>query len=139
LSIPKFDKDCGIAAWDRIGDDASDRIERDIVYAESPDEVCDIADMFLMWISGEDALEEPASIMHLTNMPYLLQCSNCVSHDGYFLRPITDVLDCDGGCVACVNNTFIILAWYTDPAVIKDGPVLFNEVVDSALEGNLEM
>jgi len=52
-----LDKDCRIAAWNRIGDDWSDQIERDIVDAESSDEVCDIADMFLMWFSGEDALE----------------------------------------------------------------------------------
>jgi len=92
-----------------------------------------------MWLSGEDALEEPASIMHLTNMPYLLQCSNCISHDGYFLWPVTDVLNCDGGCVACVDNTFIIFDWYPDPTVVEDGPVLFNEVVDSGLEGNIKM
>ena len=50
-----------------------------------------------------------------------------------------DVLDSDGGCVACVNDTFIIFDWYPDPAVVEDGPVLFNEVIDSGVEGNIEM
>ena len=40
--------DCGIATGDDICNYSCDLIERDVIYAESPDEVVDVGDMFLM-------------------------------------------------------------------------------------------
>ncbi len=57
LTIPKFNKDCGVAAWNWVGNDASHRVQRMVVYTEAPDKFVDVADMFLMKFGGQNALK----------------------------------------------------------------------------------
>ncbi len=81
----------------------------------------------------------PALIVDLTDMPNLFKASNGFPHYRDILRSIADVLDCDGGCVARVNNTFIIFDGYPDPAVIKTRPIPFYKVIDPGLEDVVKM
>jgi hypothetical protein len=81
----------------------------------------------------------PVPIVDLTDMPNLFEASNGFPHYRDFLRSIADVLDCDGGCVARANDTFIIFDGYPDPAFVKNLPIPFYEVINPGLEGIVEM
>ncbi len=59
-------------------------------------------------------------ILYLTDTPNLFEASNDFPQYRDFLRSMADVLDCNGGCVACVNDTFITFDGYPDPAVVKN-------------------
>ena len=48
--------DCGIATRDDICNYLCDLIERDVIYAKSPDEVVDDGDVFLMRFRGKESL-----------------------------------------------------------------------------------
>ena len=46
---------CVVAAWYKIRPDLCDVIDSDVVYAEAPNEIRDVADLFLMRFWCEDS------------------------------------------------------------------------------------
>jgi hypothetical protein len=54
------------------------------------------------------------------DMPNLFEVSDGFPHYRDFLRSIADVLDCNRGCIACVDDTFIIFDQYPDPVVVEN-------------------
>jgi hypothetical protein len=77
-------------------------------------------DMFLMWFCGYDVFELPVAIVDLTDMPNLFEVSDGFPRYRDFLRSIANVLDCNGGCITHVNDTFIIFDGYPDPAGVEN-------------------
>ncbi len=65
--------------------------------------------------------------MNLPNLPNLLKSSNTLAHDGSLPYAIVDLLYCDRGSRAGVDNTLVILNRGECAAVIKNGPVLLYQ------------
>jgi hypothetical protein len=61
----KHVEDCGITSRDGVCNLKSYAIERDVVHAETPDEVLNVVDVFLMGFCSEECLEQPQSICDL--------------------------------------------------------------------------
>jgi hypothetical protein len=72
-------------------------------------------------------------------VPNLFEASNGFPHDRNFFWSVANVLDCNGGCIACHDDTFIIFDGYPDPAFVEYGPILLYEVIDPGLEGVVKM
>ncbi len=52
-----------------------------------------------------------------------------IPHDRDFLGPIDYFLDSDGLCISSINHhTFIVLDWNEDTFIVKDRPILFDEL-----------
>ena len=73
--------------------------------------------------------------MNLTDVANLFKDSDCLPHYRDFFWSVADILDCNGGSVACVNDTLIIFDWHPDPAIIKYRSIFLNEGVNPGLEG----
>ena len=77
--------------------------------------------------------------MILSYMANFHKGSNGVPHDRDFLGPIEYLLDSDGLCIYSINHTFIVLDWNEDTLIVKDRPILFDELVDLAAYGRFQM
>ena len=86
-----------------------DLIERDVIYAKSPDEVINVGDMFLMRFWGKKSFELPLAVMDLANMAELFEGGDAFAHDGNLTWSVMNLLDRDGSCCTCVNDTAVVL------------------------------
>ena len=77
--------------------------------------------------------------MNLTDVADLFEASDCLPHDRDFFWPVADILDCDGRCVACVNDTLIVFDGHPDPVAVKYRPILPDKVINPGLEGVIKM
>ncbi len=57
--------------------------------------------------------------MDLTDMPSRFEGSNGAPHNGDLFWSVVDLLDCNGWGVARIDDTFIVLDGYPDPAVVE--------------------
>ena len=139
LTIPKFDKDSGVAAWNWVGNDASHRVQRLVVHTEAPDKFVDVADMFLMRFGGQNALKQPAPIVNLTDVAHLLEASDCLAHDREFLQAISDILDGNGRCITSVGDARIVPDGHPYSALVEYRPVLLDKGINSGLKSIIKM
>ena len=139
LTIPKFDKDSGVAAWNWVGDNASHRVQRLVVYTEAPDKFVDVADMFLMRFGGQNALKKPAPVVNLRDVAHLLEASDCLAHDREFLGAISNILDGDGRCITSVDDALVIFDGDELPFIVKNRPVFLDEAINLILHTRVEM
>ena len=84
-----------VAAGDRISNWLSNRIERNIIDAEAPHKIVDVADMLLVWLRRKKGFEQPFTVMDLTDVTHFLERSDALAHDWNFARTIVDFLDGD--------------------------------------------
>ncbi len=77
--------------------------------------------------------------MNLSYMANFCKGSDGIPHDGDFLGPIEHLLDSDGLCISSINHTFIVLDWNEDALIVKDRPILFDELVDLVACGRFQM
>ena len=131
--------DCGVATGDDICDYSCDLIERDVIDAKSPDEVFDVGDMFLMRFWGRENLELPLAIMDLVNVAKCFEGGDAFAHDRILLWAIMNLLDRNGSCCTCIDDTAVVLDRDELAFVVKDRPVFLNEAVDRCLERWVEM
>ena len=131
--------DCGIATGDDICNYSCDLIERDVIYAESPDEVVDVGDMFLMRFRGKESLELPLAVVDLANVAECFECGNAFAHDRNLPWPVMNLLDRNGSCCTCIDYTAVVLDRDELAFVVKDRPVFLNEAVDRRLDRWIEM
>ena len=131
--------DRGIATGDDICNYLCDLIERDVIYAKSPDEVFDFGDMFLMRFRGKESLELPLAVVDLANVAEHFECGDAFAHDRNLPWPVMNLLDRNGSCRTCIDDTAIVLDRDELAFVVKDRPVFLNEAVDCRLERWIEM
>ena len=131
--------DCGIAMEDDIRNYSCDLIERDVIYAKSPDEVFNVGDMFLMRFRGKESLELPLAVVDLANVAECFECGNAFAHDRNLPWPVMNLLDRNGSCCTCIDDTAVVLDRDELAFVVKDRPVFLNEAVDCHLERWIEM
>jgi hypothetical protein len=81
---------------DRVGNDARDLIERDIIHTETPNKVVNVANVFLMWLWGKECFEEPLVIVDLADVSKLCKGCDAPPHDGHLTGTIVDFLDAYG-------------------------------------------
>ncbi len=77
--------------------------------------------------------------MNLSYMANFCKGGDGVPHDRDFLGPIEYLLDSDGLCISSINHTFIVLDWNEDTLIVKDRPILFDELVDLVAYGRFQM
>ena len=94
-----------------------------------PNEVIDVADVFLMGLCSQQRFEQPSSIRDLPNVTNLCQGRDAMSHDDGFSFTVKDFLDGDGACCTGVDDAFVIFHRDEDAPVIKHRPELANEIV----------
>jgi hypothetical protein len=68
-----------------------------------PDKITNVADMLLVWLRGQESLEEPPAVVDLGNMAELCKQCDALAHDRDFARSVVDLLDADGASITCVN------------------------------------
>ncbi len=64
----KREVDGGVAVGNQISDRLSDQIERDIIDAETPHEVFDVANVLLVRLRRKEGIEKPFTIMDLPDV-----------------------------------------------------------------------
>ena len=131
--------DCGVATGDDVCNYSCDLIERDVIDAKSPDDVCDVGDMFLMRFRGEEGLELPLTIMDLANVAKRFEGGDAFVHDRNLPWAVMNLLDRNGSCGTCIDDTAVVLDREELAFVIKDRPVFLNEAVDRRSERWIEM
>ncbi len=131
--------DCGIAMEDDIRNYSCDLIERDVIYAKSPDEVFNVGDMFLMRFRGKESLELPFAVVDLANVAERFQCGDAFAHDRNLPWPVMNLLDRNGSCCTSIDDTAVVLDRDELAFVVKDRPVFLNEAVDRRLERWIKM
>jgi len=131
--------DCGVATGDDICDYLCDLIERDVIDAKSPDEVFDVGDMFLMRFRGRESLELPLAVMDLVNVAKCFKGGDAFAHDRNLPWAIMNLLDRNGSCCTCIDDTAVAFDRNESAFVVKDRPVFLNEAVDRCLERWVEM
>ena len=104
-----------------------------------PDKVIDVTNMFLMRFRSQNALEEPAPIVNLTDVPHLFEASDGLPHYWKFLWAISYVLDGDGRRITRIDYTLVILDRHPYPSIVEHRPIFLNKGVDPGLEGIIEM
>jgi hypothetical protein len=114
-------------------------IERDVIYAKSPDEVVNVGDMFLMRFRGKESFELPLAVMDLANMAEGFEGGDAFAHDWNLTWSVMNLLDRNGSCCTCVDDAAVVLDRDELAFVVKDRPVLLNEAVDRRLERWVEM
>ncbi len=77
--------------------------------------------------------------MNLSYMADFCKGGDGVPHDRDFLGPIEYLLDSDGLCISSINHTFIVFYWNEDTLIVKDRPILLDELVDSVAYGRFQM
>ena len=96
--------------WYWISNNASDRVEGNIVYTESPDKVIDVENVLLVRLGGENCFEKPMPVMHLADVSYFLEGWDGLPHDQKLLGPVLKLFNGDGvGITSSVNNVLDIL------------------------------
>ncbi len=131
--------DCGITTRDDICNYSCDLIERDVIYAISPDEVIDVGDVFLMRFRDKESLELPLAVVDLANVAERFKCGDAFAHDRNLPWPVMNLLDRNGSCCTCIDDTAVVLDRDELAFVLKDRPVFLNEAVDRCLERWIEM
>ena len=77
--------------------------------------------------------------MNLTDVPNLFEAGDRLPHNWKFLRTISDVLDGNGRCIACVDYALVISDRHPYPVIVEHRPIFLNKGINPALEGNIEM
>jgi hypothetical protein len=95
-----------------------------------PDKLIDVADMLLVWLRGQECFEEPPVIVDLADVAELSKQHDTLAHDGDFARSVVDLLDADGTSITCVNQAGVVFNWDKLPLVVKDGPVLLQQLIN---------
>ncbi len=68
-----------------------------------------ISNVLLVWLWGKDCLEEPPTVMDLTDVSCLQESCDCLFHDWDFFWAVVYLLDCHGQGVAGIDDAFIVL------------------------------
>ena len=111
-----------VAVGDWVGNEAGDLIQRNIVGPKAPDEIFYVLDVFLMGLGGKDGLKQPLAIMDLENLSHLLEGSDTLHHDWYFLLAVANLLNSNGGSSSSVENTLMVLDGDKSTMLIKHTP-----------------
>ena len=80
-----------VAPWDRKGPHAGDSIETDVDHAESPLEILDVIDGFLMRLCCQQGFGHPIASRYLADVIYVEQAVDVLLHDYRFTRAVVDV------------------------------------------------
>ena len=83
-----------------------------------------------MGLGGKDGLKQPLAIMDLENLSHLLEGSDTLHHDWYFLLAVANLLNSNGGSSSSVENTLMVLDGDKSTMLIKHTP----EVLDRGCE-----
>jgi hypothetical protein len=110
-----------------VSNNASDRIEGNIINAKLPYEVVDVANVFLVRLWGKNCLKKPMLIVNLVNVSYFLQGRNGSLHYSNLLGSILDLFHCDGVGVASIKNALVIPNWNPYPTLIEHAPVFLDK------------
>ncbi len=83
-----------------------------------------------MRFRGKEGLELPFAIMDLANVAKRFEGGDALTHDSNLPWAVLNLLDRNGSCVTCINDTAVILDRDKSAFVVKDRPVLLNEAID---------
>ena len=86
--------------------------------------------MFLVRFWGKEGLELPFTVMDLANVAKRFEGRDSLTHDRNLPWAVMNLLDRNGSCVTCINDTAVILDRDKLAFVVKDRPVFLNEAVD---------
>jgi hypothetical protein len=111
----------------------------DIFNTNKPDKLINVADVLLVWLRGQECFEEPPTIMDLADVAKLCKQRDTLAHDGDFARSIVDLLDADGASITCVDQAGVVFNWDKLPLVIKNGPVLLQQLINLIVNGRVEV
>ena len=92
-----------------------------------------------MWLRGQECFEEPPGIVDLADVAKLCKQCNTLAHDGDFARSIVNLFDADGASITCVNRAGVVFNWDKLPLVIKDGPVLLQQLINPIANGGVKV
>jgi hypothetical protein len=106
----------------------SDLIQRNIIHTKPPDEILDIANVFLVGLRGKERLEQPLAIVYLTNLANLLKGGSTLTHDRKFPWAVKNLLYGNGGGIASVNDALVIANGREDSTFIEHTPILLDQV-----------
>ncbi len=73
--------------------------------------------------------------MDLAEVAKLSKQRDTLVHDGDFARSIVDLLDADGVSITCVDGAGVVFNWDKLPLVVKDGPVLLQQLINPIANG----
>ena len=73
--------------------------------------------------------------MNLTDVANLFEATDCLSHEREFFWFVAYILDCDGRCLAGVDDTLVFFNGHPHPVVVKYRPILSNEGGNPGLNG----
>jgi hypothetical protein len=86
--------------------------------------------VLLVWLRGQESFEEPPTVVDLANLAKLCKQRDTLAHDGNFAWFIVDLLDADGVSINCVDQAGVVFNWDELPLVIKNGPVLLQQLIN---------
>jgi hypothetical protein len=104
-----------------------------------PDKVISVADVLLVWLRGQESFEEPPAIVDLADVAELCKRRDTLAHNGDFLWSVVDLLDADGASITCVNQAGVVCNWDKLPLVVKNGPVLLQQLINLIANDGVEM
>ena len=79
------------------------------------------------------------AVMDLADVAELSKQRDTLAHDGDFARSVVDLLDADGASITCVNQAGVVFNWDTLPLVVKDGPILLQQLINPIANGGFEV
>ena len=94
----EFDENRGIAPRNGVGDNPRDAVQGRIIDTETPNEIINIRNMFLMGFRREYCLKKPTTIRDLMYVSNLGESRDAFTHDLRFHLAIVDFLDGNGPC-----------------------------------------
>jgi hypothetical protein len=103
------------------------------------DKLIDVADVLLMQLRGQECFEEPPAIVDLVDVAKLSKQRDTLAHDGDFVQSVVDLLDADGVSITCVNQAGVVFNWDKLLLVIKDGPLLLQQLINPIANGGVKV
>ncbi len=79
--MSKLIMNCRVASGNRVRNEASNRVERNVIDAELPYEIIDAANVLLVRLCGKECFEEPTTLHDLSYVADLLERSDAFAHD----------------------------------------------------------
>lgn len=115
-----------VAARDGRGDDARALVERDVIYAKTPDEVIDVGNVFLMGLWSEKGFTEVRAVKDWPDLAEFEELRDSLTHDGLFTGTVVNLLHIDRGSTR-FDDELVITDGYEEAFFRKNSPILDDE------------
>ncbi len=110
-----------------------------IINAEAPHKIVNLADMFLVRLGHEEGFEQPLAVVDLVNVAELFQRCDAFLHNWYLSRAVINRSNANGAGVTSVDGALVILHGDKLAFVVKDRPILLEELSDGVVYGRIKM